>query len=96
MYTQLAEADEALRGAQARCREVEAKVKEMEAELQQQIKEKETLEGETQMCQIRLQRASFLTKGLAEEAVRNPTSQIVHSKPWRQGPTHRESLCVRP
>ncbi|KAL8432515.1 hypothetical protein ACSSS7_004569 [Eimeria intestinalis] len=42
----------------------------MEAELQQQMKEKEKLEEETQLCQIRLQRASFLTKGLAEEALR--------------------------
>lgn len=72
VYMQLAEADEALRGAQGRCREVEAKVREMETELQQQIKEKRELEQETQLCQLRLQRASFLTKGLSEEAVSNP------------------------
>ncbi|KAL8274015.1 hypothetical protein Esti_002104 [Eimeria stiedai] len=66
----LAAADEALQEAQARCREVEVKVQEMETELQQQMKEKEKLEEETQLCQIRLQRASFLTKGLAEEAIR--------------------------
>ncbi|KAL8439117.1 hypothetical protein Efla_003357 [Eimeria flavescens] len=66
----LAAADEALHTAQERCREVEAKVKEMELELQQQIQEKDTLEKETQLCRIRLQRASFLTKGLAEEAIR--------------------------
>ncbi|XP_026194572.1 dynein heavy chain 6, axonemal [Cyclospora cayetanensis] len=50
--------------------ELNKKVDEMELELQQQIREKESLEQETRLCQTRLQRASFLTKGLAEEAVR--------------------------
>ena len=80
MCAQLSEADEALREAQERCQAVEAKVNEMETELQQQIKEKEALQQEIQLCQSRLQRARFLTKGLAEEAVSLSKPQGLNSE----------------
>lgn len=70
LLLQLQAADAALLAARSRCTDIEAKLGDKQKELDAQMEETRQLQEEADLCQLRLERAKYLTKGLAEEAVR--------------------------